>query len=78
MMISKTSRVNFDEDLSIDKRNGDPVVVDDPGELLTDCDNLADHCADRLMDKQGQFGTYSRDIYSGNVLEIYSQSEFDC
>ena len=70
MMISKTSRVNFDEDLSIDKRNGDPVVVDDPGELLTDCDNLAHHCADCLVDKQGQFGTYSSDIYSGNVLEI--------
>ena len=41
-----------DQDLCIDKRNGDPVVVDDPGELLADGDDLADNCTDGLG-KQG-------------------------
>ena len=41
-----------DEDLGVHKRNGDPVVVDDPGELLADGDDLANNCTDGLG-KQG-------------------------
>ena len=41
-----------DQDLCIDKRNGDPVVVDDPGELLADGDDLANNCTNGLG-KQG-------------------------
>ena len=46
-----------DEDLGVHKRNRDPVMVDDPSELLPNVDNLAHHCPDRL-EKQGQWQSW--------------------
>ena len=40
--------------LCINKRYGDPIMVDYPGQLLTNCDNLTDHCPDCLEEEKGQ------------------------
>ena len=37
--------------LCINKRDGDPIMVDYPGQLLSDGDNLTHHCSDRLMEE---------------------------
>ena len=37
--------------LCINKRYGDPIMVDYPGQLLPNCDNLTHHCPDCLMEE---------------------------
>ena len=37
--------------LCVNKGNGDPIMVDYPGQLLTNCDNLTHHCPDCLMEE---------------------------